>query len=254
MKKKIVNSILPVLIVINLVLLLGQQLSCSSQRIPQEFPYDTLMTNQDAKDIPLEIIFKRGEAHNYPLMAIWTTDTSENYLETLYVAKSIAKGVFGHGDKSQGKWMPGPIRRPAALPVWSHNRGVKEADGLYVPTVNTPVPDAITGATPSNNFVLKTRVSENTPEQFYVYFEINQTWDWNEYWTNNKYPDDEEYKTSCQPALVYRSLIDKTKAGQTRNLKLIGHSHYSGKDGEIYTSLETITTAKNIAKEILVIY
>ena len=38
--------------------------------------------------------------------------------------------------------------------------------------------------------------------------EINQNWDWNEYWTNDKYPDDENYKMSCQPALVYEAVID----------------------------------------------
>lgn len=254
MKKKIVNGILPTLVAINFVLLLSPQFSCNPLSLAQEYPYDTLMTNQGAQDLSLEIVFKRGKAHNYPLMAVWTTDTTDNYLETLYVAKSIAKGVFEHGVKSQGKWMPGPIRRPAALPVWSHSRGVKESDGLYIPTVNTPLPDAITGATPENNFVLKTKVAVGTPEQFYLYFEINQTWDWNEHWTNNKFPDDDEYKTSCQPALVYRALIDKTLSGQTKNLQLIGHSHYSGKDSKIYPTLETITTAKDITREIQVKY
>jgi hypothetical protein len=64
--------------------------------------------------------------------------------------------------------------------------------------------------------------------------EINQPWDWNEYWTNTKYPDDEEYKTSCQPALVYRAIVNLDNAEKTYPMKVIGHSHYSGKTGELF--------------------
>ena len=62
-------------------------------------------------------------------------------------------------------------------------------------------------------------------------FEINQNWDWNEYWTNNKFPDDENYKMSCQPALVYEAVIDNGKNLRSVAMKPIGHSHYSGKTG-----------------------
>jgi hypothetical protein len=90
------------------------------------------------------------------------------------------------------------------------------------------------------------------PDNFYVYFEINQTWDWNNYWSNNKYPDDEDYKTSCQPALVYRIMLSRHDVGQFKKLELIGHSHYSGKDGQIYSDLSTITTAKEITASVSV--
>jgi hypothetical protein len=194
----------------------------------------------------------RGPEHNHPLMAVWIEDTAGNYIQTLYVAESIAKGVFGYGDKSTGKWLPGPIRRPAALPVWSHSRGVMENDGLYIPTRETPIPDAYTGPTPPAHFVLLARTDKELPEKFYVLFEINQTWDWNKYWTNNKYPDDEEYKTSCQPALVYRGLISKAVKDTPVRLELIGHSHYSGENGEVYPDLSTITTARDITELISV--
>jgi len=185
-------------------------------------------------------------------MAVWIEDIDGNFIQTLYVAESIAKGVFGHGDKSTGKWMPGAIRRPAALPVWSHKRGVQEKDGLYVPTQETALADAYTGATPPADFLLRTRTDTKLPESFYVYFEINQTWDWNEYWTNNKYPNNDEYKTSCQPALVYRARLSHADTGKQIPLELIGHSHYAGEDGSITEDLNTITTAKEIAEEVSV--
>jgi hypothetical protein len=227
--------------------------SCRSSRFPiaPDMP-DTLITNVEETGARVVFHFEKGESINHPLMALWIEDTSGNYLQTLYVAESIAKGIYGHGDKSTGKWLPGPIRRPATLPVWSHSRGIKEDDGFYIPTVNTPLPDAITGATPPGDFIAICRLSQNIPPVFDVYFEINQSWDWNEYWTNDKFPDDEDYKTSCQPALVYKARIDQSVSSAPVDLTLIGHSHYSGKDGEIYKDLSTITTAKNITKKVCV--
>jgi hypothetical protein len=211
-------------------------------------PADTLLTNTEETGQNLIFQFEKGESFNHPLMALWVEDTSGNYLQTLYVAESIAKGIYGHGDKSTGKWLPGPIRRPATLPVWAHSRGIRENDGYFIPTTTTSLPDAVTGATPPGDFFILSRLLKKVPAVFDVFFEINQSWDWNEYWTNNKFPDDEDYKTSCQPALVYKARIGPMKSGEWVGLTLIGHSHYSGKDGEIYKDVSTITTAKNITK------
>ncbi len=227
--------------------------SCRISRISVDYQIDTLQTNMNGKGNLLEISFRRGSEHNHPLMALWLEDTKGNYLQTLYVAKSIAKAEFEYADNSGGKWMPGPIRRPAALPVWAHSRGVIEEDSLYVPTQETAIPDAYTGPTPPAHFILLARTDEILPEQFYLYFEINQTWDWNEYWTNNKFPEDEDYKSSAQPALVYRVLVDQKKDyDQNLILELIGHSHYNGKDGKINDDLSSITTAKDITESVTV--
>lgn len=227
--------------------------SCRSSRVNTSYQADTLYTNPDGKGDLIEINFRKGTEHNHPLMAIWIEDTAGNYTQTVYVAKSIAKGIFEFGDKSAGKWQPGSLRRPAALPVWSHSRGVQEDDGLFIPKEETAIPDAYTGPTPQSNFVLYARTDNTLPDQFYVYFEINQSWDWNEYWTNTKYIEDEEYKTSSQPALVYRVLFDKNVTNSKPvYLKLIGHSHYSGQDGTIYTDTNTITTAQKITESVSV--
>ncbi|MBN2273328.1 MAG: hypothetical protein JXR41_06595 [Bacteroidales bacterium] len=246
------NTISATFMALSLIMITGSlaTYSCRSSRTAKTpaIP-DTLITNWEEKGAGLVFYFEKGESFNHPLMALWVEDTAGNYLQTLYVAESIAKGIYGHGDKSTGKWLPGPIRRPATLPVWAHSRGVREDDGYYIPTVNTALPDAMTGATPPGDFVIMSHLSQNIPPVFDIYFEINQSWDWNEYWTNNKYPDDEDYKTSCQPALVYKARIGKSGYENPVELSLIGHSHYSGKDGDIYTDLSTITTAKDITRK-----
>jgi hypothetical protein len=225
-------------------------LSCSGSRIPVEEAPGHITTNPSGLGPRLEIEMTRGESHNHPLMAIWVEDESGKFIQTLYVAESIGKGTFQHGDASRGFWMPGEIRRPAALPRWSHRRGIQAGDGLYLPTPDDPVADAYTGPTPGSSFILHTRLDDPGLKKFKVLFELNQTWDWNEYWTNNKFPEDEEYKTSCQPALVYAVTIDLENPEDSYEMEIIGRSHHSGANGELYDDLHTMTTALQIARHI----
>jgi hypothetical protein len=159
-----------------------------------------------------------------------------------------ATGVFGHGEEAPGKWssIPGAVRRPAALPYWSHKRGVKAPDGLYTPAPETAVPDAISGATPTGSFKLATKMSSNPTGKFRVLLEVNQAWDSNNFWTNSKYPNDFNYFASLQPSLVYEVIVDSDILNSPLDFQLIGHGHPSGKDGELNKDLSTITTAKDI--------
>jgi hypothetical protein len=201
---------------------------------------------------PLSIRFEKGKEHNHPLFAIWLCDKSGKYIQTLYVSESIGKGVFTRANRSTGKWLPGEIQRPAALPYWTHQRGIKNEYGNFLPTPKQPVVDAYTGATPSGSFVLKVKTEQPLNGEYKIMLEINQSWDWNEWWTNNRFPEDKEYKTSSQPALVYVTTINTNNRGMEYELKPIGHSHYSGKDGSLTTDLSSITTALKIAKRITV--
>ena len=224
--------------------------SCTTSRVPADEVPEQLQSNPQGRGQALEIEMIRGEGHNHPLMAIWVEDTAGNFIQTLYVSESIGKGVFRHGDASEGFWKPGEIRRPAALPYWGHQRGIRAEDGLYLPSPSMPVADAYTGPTPSISFILKTRLDSKIDGPFRVLFEINQTWDWNEYWTNNKFPDNEEYKTSCQPSLVYQAIVDQRDGDNKWEFKPIGRGHHSGENGELYDDLHTLTTALHIAGEI----
>lgn len=226
--------------------------SCSNTRVPLEESPTHISSNPNGKGPKIEVEMTRGEGHNHPLMAIWIENEEGQFIQTLYVAESIGKGVFQHGDASRGFWKPGEIQRPAALPYWSHKRGILAENGKFLPTPTNPVPDAYTGPTPGQSFILNTRLDEAGLQKFNVLFEINQTWDWNEYWTNNKFPDDEEYKTSCQPAVVYSLSIDLDNPRGDHQMEIIGRSHYSGATGELFSDLETLSTALHIAEEIKV--
>lgn len=213
-----------------------------------------MQTNEKGEGIPLRVSFFKGMHHNHPTMAFWIEQLDGTFEQTLYVTKSLATGIFKHGAKGEGEWKreAGEARRPATLPYWLHKRGVRAPDGLHLPTPDNPVADAYTGATPPANFVLDTRTDKNYTEKFRVMMEINQPWDWNNYWHNSRYPDNSNYKTSAQPALVYAVTINPQDTINTYYLNPIGHSHYAGKNGRLYTNLASMTTALDIVKKVRV--
>lgn len=212
----------------------------------------TLVSNPDGKGPEITVFLKKGKSFYFPLFAIWLEDEDGKYLQTLYVARSVGTGYFKYARQEGNKWISGTRRAPQTLPYWSHKRGVMASDGLYVPDSQSAVPDAYTGATPVTSFRLTSHADGKLPEKYSVMLEINQNWDWNEYWTNDKFPGDENYKMSCQPALVYKAAIDAGKPQQSYTMKPIGHSHYSGLTGELFTDLSTLTTALEIADSIIV--
>ena len=243
---------IPMLIITSLLLTITGYRCSGTKKTADKSPSETVITNIDGKGILIDVEFLKGESYNHPLMAIWLEDTSGRYIETLYVAESIGKGIFLHGKQSDGHWEAGPVRRPAALPYWSHKRGIREADGLYIPTPEHTMPDAITGPTPTGNFILQSKSTAPAPSVFKLLLEINQPWDWNEYWTNSMFLDDENYKTSSQPAVVYAATIDLDSSRKEFTMVPVGHSHYSGLDGNLYNDLSTLTTALQIVKNITV--
>lgn len=207
---------------------------------------DTIRIDGTSSGLAFQIDFVKGPAHNHPTFAIWVEDMDQNYIRTLFVTKSIATGIYGHGPIQAEVWnnKPGPQKRPATLPYWLHKR----SDALNLPLLpdsTHPVLDGYTGATPQGNFVINTGAAESMPRKIRVMMEINQPWDWNEYWTNALH-NDPDYRTSCQPSLIFCVSVDLDKPGNEYFLNPIGHGQYAGKDGLLYTDLRTMTTALKI--------
>jgi len=147
-------------------------LSCKSSKVPEQQEKEYLTANMAGKGPEVILYFQKGKEHNHPSFVLWAEDMDGKYIETLFITVSLGTGVFGHGDASSGKWMPGEISRPAAIPYWSHKRGIKAEDGLFMPSKNKPVPDIYTGATPSGNFEINTKFDEMPVQKFRILFEI----------------------------------------------------------------------------------
>ncbi len=203
---------------------------------PKDLPPTILETKPFTTGIPVIINVIAGQEYKFPIIAIWLESDKGEFLGNLLVSQSIATGIFRYGEYRNGKWHPGERTRPAALPRWKNLSRRPESHQEV---------DAYTGATPPGTFVLKTILPEE-PSQIRVVLEVNRPWDFNNYWHNNRFPNDEEFKTSGQPALIYQAVVDRS-TGQTRfELRPVGHSHPSGADATIFESISTFTSALKI--------
>lgn len=205
-------------------------------------------TNIQANGYDIELSFTAGEEHNHPTMALWLEDSEGNFIQPLFVTQAFAQGVYKYGKQEGQEWVSGSKLYQAALPYFIH----KWAKGktAIIPSAKNPVPDAYSGATPDADFILSTKTNNKSETKFRLILEINQTWDFNEYWHNAKFPDNKDYKTSCQPSLVYAVEIDFNDPMELYVMNPIGHGHYSGDNGKLYTDISTLTTAKQIAERI----
>lgn len=207
-------------------------------------------TNPFDNGVEIRISFVPGKAFNRPLIAFWIEDMNGNYIQTLYAPKSLATGIFSCGIDEKGK-LPGGARRPSSLPYWLHKLGKMTNDGYFLPSPENPLPDAYTGATPLGSFEVRCRVP-GSPKQLRLLMELNQPLDRNSHWHSNRFPEDEHYAESAQPALVYSTHIHTDAKGGKFFLTPVGHSHPSGASGELFPDISTFTTALGIAGSVWV--
>lgn len=219
----------------------------------------------DGSDPEITIDFLKGKHFWNPQVAIWLEDSSGNFIETLLITTSTAKGLFYTGrsasnfkdNDEEKKEKDSPTRRVDALPYWSHKRGHLYPDGMYSPPPGDPLPDAITSATPKDNFYFNARsISIHDQVAFKVLVEVNVAFDENEYYSEYDFPDDSLYHGGTglmgQPSLIYSATIRQNDSSRYYVLLLQGHGHHSGSTGDLMSEMETITTAKYIVERIVV--
>ncbi len=238
----------------------GARLKAGEGKVLDASSYEIVEVNTE-NDIRLTIDLLRGEHYWHPQIAIWTEDTAGNYLQTLFVTQATAKGLFFGGRSKENfkefdteKDANGEYRRVDALPVWSHKRGVQYDDGMYVPTIDDPLPDGISGATLSNNFHMST--SSDHTSKFNLRIEINVAFDDNEYYSEFDFPDDEVFHSGTgqlgQPSIVFEASVDMSDNKDYYLMELVGHGHHSGQTGGLSSDLSTLTTALDIVERIVV--
>jgi hypothetical protein len=196
---------------------------------------------QEGRPVTVEVTTGKHWEHSFrivlvkvtttPQLAIWTEDLEGNVLSTLYVTQSFAtqQWSFAGGQKDDQPF------RPASLPYWMHKYA---ASGGQIPTKNTPLPDAVTAASPKQNFVLRSKlpVGKST---IALLLEVNNSVD-----KNSAFPED-------QPALVYRAIV-RTDAPGEYSMQPIGHAHPTGADGTLTEDLSGLTTALQMLEQITV--
>lgn len=212
----------------------------------------SITVKKEINEVSVEIDVEKGDAFRYAMMVIWIEDTDGNYIESLFVPKSIATSVYFNGkpDKN-GIWKSAVVRRPESLSYWAHKRGIKASDGLYIPLGKAYDIDAVSGATPTDDFIINSKAKVGKLKQFKILMEVNQSFNWNEHYSKDRFPNDSIYSGSGrvgQPAIVYAVDVDLDKIKTSKNylFEPIGHSHHSGKTGELFPDMSNITTALDI--------
>jgi len=216
---------------------------------------------------PVEVSVTPGKAwlHSHPLFlgftfktppqyAIWIEDENGTYVSTIFVTHKAATQEWV---ASPGEKVPeGGIRRPESLPVWSRHRGIKSADGLYMPTKANPAVDVVSGATSKAG--LDAAFAEKSGlRKFRILAELNQSLDFNDRYPASAKPGEPGYSGgpvggSGQPSLVYAADIDLDSGAHIYQLSLVGHGAADGGDGSIDADLSGITTALEIVANISV--
>ncbi|WP_432459835.1 MULTISPECIES: DUF4405 domain-containing protein [unclassified Agarivorans] len=243
------------------VLSFGQELRKSVTL--SEGSYQTLTTHIGSNGLPISIELRKGEHYEsepqalflgmtyttVPQVAFWIEDLAGHYIDTLYVTQKTSNGGFIPNED-----LFGLVSRPEALPYWAHQRGVKYKNNLMVPDANNTDLDGVTGATPLGNYDINSKVN-SALRQFRVMMEINRSYDFNSYYTKDKYPQDPIYSgsgSSGQPSVIYAASIDLDDPQSTYLMKPIGHGHYSGANGILYTNMTGIDTALQLVQRVII--
>lgn len=230
-----------------------------SAELPKE-EYTVIDLTTDETAPQLSVFFKAGKSYesepqqyflnlsytSVPQVVVWMETLEGKYIDTLYITGKTSNSSYNTTDTDIDV-----VRRPEALPYWSHKRGIIATDGLYTPDQDNTDLDGITSATPKAGYQLN--MVAPRMGRYRLMVEVNRSYDFNEYYSKTRFPDDAVYSgsgSSGQPSLVYESIIDAEKP--THYLfNLIGHGHHSGQDGVLYTDLNNVTSAKHILEFIV---
>lgn len=226
------------------------------------------------------IQFQQGPFFMWPQYAIWLETMDGQFIQPLYITSKLASNNFANKvtrKQPQRVFTENPFTsgedeheifeyqwdeaskheriRPESLPVFLHALGLRSATGMMVPEQSTPLLDAYAGATMTDNFLLTTRALGDLPTQFKIRFEINQSFDFNDYYSSDRFPDDAIYSGdgfSAQPSVIYEAVVDRANDQQLYRLTLVGHGHHSGKDGKVHSDISKLTTAIHIVDRVIV--
>jgi hypothetical protein len=247
-------------------------------------------TKVDAQGNKLVIDLRKGPYFRWPQYAFWLETMDGEFIQPLYITEKLAHNKFvvkqtlrdkgevltsdvsSYDDETWGKvfaeeYSPETADqrvRPESLPVFLHQLNSKTPDNIFSPadqvaSKNTSnkknATDAFAGATILDNFLLSSRSNKSLPDKYRIRFEINQAFDFNKYYSSDRFPDDPIYSGngySAQPSVIYEAIVDAQTSQQYYPMTLIGRGHHSGADGKVYTDIDNLTSAKEIVDRIIV--
>lgn len=166
-----------------------------------------------------------------PTYAIWIEDLDGQYVATYYVTKKFYQWTQNATNNAPEKI--------EALPYWWHKQR------------GTLLTDAVTAATPKQDITIINTIN-NGPGKFVVKMEINNSFDYNEYYTKDGENETVRTKDGGQPALIYSTVIDVSHPSREYEMMLVGPSSPDGSNGRLDSDINTVTTARQIIDKVIV--
>lgn len=229
----------------------------------------------------ITIDFRKGSHFTWPQYAIWLETMEGEFVQPLFITSKLANNNFVNkvSKKNAGQVLtsnpftseeldfrdvfdfivePASKRqrlRPESLPVFLHQLGLISEEGVRVPTKKDVIADSYTGATILDNFLYTSKTDAELHGEYRLRFEINQSFDFNAYYSSDRFPNDAIYSGngySAQPSVIYEAIIDFCDQQRFYVMSAIGHGHHSGKNGGLYPNLDQLSTALDVVDRIIV--
>lgn len=255
----------------------------------QDHKYQVVQLRDPQASFKIDIDVKKGAAYHWPQYAIWLEDDVGNVVHALYVSNSVATNTYKNTvwlNDSSTIFNSNPFdnktfvfenvfseqydetasnnkSRPESLPVFLHKfERAAQSQANKQPPAHLAL-DGYTGATVFDNFVVQQSVNPKLRSRaeaigrsiYNIYLEINQAFDFNDYFSSDRFPNDSVYSGdgfNGQPSVIYRASVDFKQPRQHVMMTLQGRGHHSGKDGAIHADIENLTTALQIIDRVVV--
>ncbi len=183
-------------------------------------------------------VYSQSHYKKPPQFAIWIEDAAGEEIRTVWVTEKTGAGSWD-----------GKTVRPVSLPVWV-SRWQKETGSSGDPTPENPAADAVTGATPKQDFTCRIEVPAES--KWNCFIEVNVSGDFNDSFAATSKDGKRDRNGNGQPSIVYRGQITAV-AGQHAKPKLIGRTDQFEGVSSVIPNLEGISDAKALFSKIEIV-
>jgi hypothetical protein len=180
-------------------------------------------------------ICRQNRLKRTPQFAIWLENPQTGEIRTVCVTQKTAAGKWGNN-----------VTRPVALPRWV-SRWNRETQSSGDPTAENPAADAVTCATPDEEF--STSVEVLAGQIWECYVEVNVSGDDNERFPPVSADGRKDAHSNGQPSLVYEGTITALP-GNKCVPQPVGITDQHQPTEVLNNDLSGITTAAKLFKQI----
>ncbi len=176
-------------------------------------------------------IYTKSHYKKPPQFALWLEEATKGTIRTVWVTSKTGTGSWGSD-----------VVRTVSLPYWVSRWNMETKSSSY-PTLENPVINAVTGATPKVDLTVEALVPAKSLWNYFI--EVNVSGDYNDAFPVKRQDGKQDRQGNGQPSIIYRGTITSSP-GQRSNPKLRGRTDQFQNVKHIITDLEGITTAKDL--------